>query len=82
MASYRLPKIIKKSFNNYSEEAKAELEELSKLNIMAANGSTKKQEVQVSIDKPEAIEVRIYDLSNFSKNYYFNFNRSVKKLAD
>ena len=47
---------------------------------MVANGRTKEQEVFISIDKPTVIEVRVYDLSNFSKNTYHDFNRKVKKL--
>ena len=77
---YRLPKIIKKSFENYKAEAKAELDELSKLNVMVVNGSTTKQEVTIAIDKPEAIEVRVYNLSNFSKAVYSDFNKRLKEL--
>lgn len=79
---YRLPKIIKKSFENYSSEAKSELEELSKLKVMVVNGSTTKQEVTLAIDKPEAIEVRVYNLSNFSRTVYSDFNKRTKKLIE
>ena len=72
--AYRLPKTIKKSFVNYA------VEELSKLKIMVVNGRTKEQKVFISIDKPTVIEIRVYDLSNFSKNTYHDFNRKVKKL--
>ena len=80
MASYRLPKTIKKTFENYSSEAKAELEELSKLKIMAVTGRYTEQKVFISIDKPEAIEIRIYDLGKFSINTYSDFNKRIKKL--
>lgn len=80
MKKYRLPKIIKKSFVNYKEESEKELEELSKLKVMVANGSITKQEVTISIDKPEVIEVRIYNLSNFSVATYSDFNKRIKKL--
>lgn len=78
--AYRVPRTIKKSFANYSVESERELEELSKLKLMVANGSTKEQKVYISIDKPTAIEIRIYDLSNFSINIYHDFNKKVKKL--
>lgn len=77
---YRLPKIVKKSFVNYKAESEKELEELSKLKVMVANGSITKQEVTISIDKPEAIEVRVYNLSNFSEVTYSDFNKRIKKL--
>ena len=77
---YRLPKIIKKSFVNYTAEAKAEVDELSKLKVIALNGSTTKQEITISLDKPEAIEVRVYNLSNFSKAIYSDFNKRLKEL--
>ena len=79
---YRLPKIIKKSFEDYSSEAKSELEELSKLKVIAFNGSTTKKEITISIDKPEAIEVRVYNLSNFSRTVYSDFNKRTKKLIE
>ena len=78
--AYRLPKIIKKSFVNYAVESANELKELRKLKIMVVNGRTKEQKVFISIDKPTVIEVRVYDLSNFSINTYRDFNRKVKKL--
>lgn len=77
---YRLPKIVKKSFVNYKAESEKELEELSKLKVMVANGSITKKEITISIDKPEAIEVRVYNLSNFSKVTYSDFNKRIKKL--
>ena len=49
---------------------------------MAVNGRMTEQKVYLSIEKPEAIEVVIYDLSNFSITSYSNFNRSVKELAE
>ena len=79
--AYRVPRTIKKSFENYSSESARELEELSKLKLMVANGSTKEQKVYLSIDKPTALEVRIYDLSNFSVNTYHDFNKKIKKLV-
>lgn len=78
--AYRIPRTIKKSFANYSVESEKELEELSNLKLMVANGSTKEQRVYISIDKPQVIEIRIYDLSNFSVNIYHDFNRKVKNL--
>lgn len=82
MPSYRLPKTIKITFEDYSSEAKAELKELAKLKLMVANGRMKEQKVFISIDKPEAIEIRIYDLSNFSVNVYHDFNKRIKKLLE
>ena len=79
---YRLPKIIKKSFEDYSSEAKSELEELSKLKVMVVNGSITKQEITIAIDKPEVIEVRVYNLSNFSRTVYSDFNKRTKKLIE
>lgn len=78
--AYRVPRTIKKTFVNYSSESEKELTELSKLRLMAVNGSTTEQKVYLSIDKPTIIEVRIYDLSNFSINTYHDFNKKVKKL--
>lgn len=72
---------IKKSFVNYSSESARELKELSKLKLMVSNGSTKEQAVYISIDKPTVLEVRIYDLSNFSVNTYHDFNKKVKRLV-
>ena len=77
---YRLPKIIKKSFVNYKVESEKELEELSKLKVMVSNGSTTKKEVTIAIDKPEAIEVRVYTLNNFSRAIYSDFNKRIRKL--
>ena len=77
---YRLPKIIKKSFEDYSSEAESELEELSKLKVIAFNGSTTKKEITISIDSSEAIEVRVYNLSNFSNFVYSDFNKRIRKL--
>lgn len=76
----RQVKTINKTFVKYAVESANELEELKKLNIMVANGRTKEQKVFISIDKPTVIEVRVYDLSNFSKNTYHDFNRKIKKL--
>lgn len=76
----RVPEFTKKSFVNYGSESESELIELRKLNIIAANGRTKEQKVFISIDKPTGIEVRVYDLSNFSKNTYHDFNHKIKKL--
>lgn len=73
---------VRKTFNNYTSEAEAELEELSKLKLMVANGSISKKEIQLSIDRPEAIEVRIYNLSNFSTNTYSDFNKRIKSLVE
>ena len=64
----RSVRTVRKTFNNYTSEAEAELEELSKFKLMVANGSITKKEIQLSIDRPEAIEVIIYNLSNFSTN--------------
>lgn len=73
---------VRKTFNNYTSEAEAELEELSKLKLMVANGRISKKEIQLSIDRPEAIEVRIYNLSNFSTNTYSDFNKRIKSLVE
>lgn len=78
--AYRLPKTVKRSFVNYSHESKLELEELSKLKLMVASGRYKDKKIFVSIDKPKVIEIRIYDLSNFSDSIYSDFNKRVKKL--
>ena len=78
--AYCVPKTINKSFVNYAVESESELKELRKLKIMVVNGSTKEQKVFISIDKPTVIEIRVYDLSNYSKNTYHDFNRKVKKL--
>lgn len=80
--AYRTTKIIKKSFVNYAEESVLELEELSKLKILTSTGFYSKQQIQIAIEKPEAIEVRIYDLSNWSQKIYLNFNRRIKKLYE
>ncbi len=80
--AYRIPKTIKKTFSNYAVESKAELEELSKLKILAYSGFYSKQEIQIAIEKPEVLEVRIYNLNNYSKNIYSDFNKSIKKLAE
>ena len=76
----RQVKTINKTFVKYAVESANELDELKKLNVMVANGRTKEQKVFISIDKPTVIEVRVYDLSNFSKNTYHDFNRKIKKL--
>lgn len=78
--AYRVLKTIKKSFVNYAVESANELKELSKLKIMVINGRMTEQKIFISIDKPTVIEVRVYDLSNFSKNTYHDFNRKLKKL--
>lgn len=66
-------------FNNCKESEKA-LDELSKLKLMTMAGRSKEQKVYISIEKPEVIEVRIYDLSGFSRTTYHRFNRSVRDL--
>ena len=76
----RLPKTINKTFVNYAKESATELKELKKLHIIATSGRTKEQKVFISIDKPKVIEIRVYDLSNYSRNVYNDFNRKVKKL--
>ena len=73
-------KTVKKTFVNYSNEATEEIKELSKLKILTYSGFYSKKEIQVAIDKPEAIEVRIYNLDNYSKAIYTDFNRKLKKL--
>lgn len=73
---------VRKTFNKYTSEAEAELEELSKLKLMVANGSISKKEIKLSIDRPEAIEVRIYNLSNFSTKTYSDFNKRIKSLVE
>ena len=78
--AYRVPKTIKKSFVNYAVESANELKELSKLKIIAISGRMTEQKVFISIDKPTVIEIRVYDLSNFSKNTYSDFNRKIKNL--
>ena len=77
----KVVKTINKTFVNYGSESKTELKELSKLNIMACNGRTKQQKVFISINKSEIVEVRVYDLSNYSINTYNRFNREIKKLV-
>ena len=76
----KVPKAIKKSFNNYAVEFATELKELSKFNIIALSGRYTEQKIFISIDKPTVIEVRVYDLSNFAKHVYIDFNRKLKKL--
>ena len=78
----RSVRTVRKTFNNYTSEAEAELEELSKFKLMVANGSITKKEIQLSIDRPEAIEVIIYNLSNFSTNTYSDFNKRIKSLVE
>ena len=78
--AYKVPTLIKKSFVKYSVESATELNELSKLNIIAVSGRMTEQKIFISIDKPTVIEVRVYDLSNFSINTYSDFNRKLKKL--
>lgn len=75
-----MAKTITKTFVNYSSESERELIELSNLHIKTANGKLTEKKVIISIAKATAIEVRVYDLSNFSKNTYHDFNRKVKKL--
>lgn len=75
-------KTIEKMFVEYGKESESELKELEHLKLMVANGRTKEQKVFISIDKPTVIEVRVYDLSNFSKNIYHDFNRKVKNLFE
>ena len=77
----KVVKTINKTFVNFSSESKTELKELSKLNIMTCNGRTKQQKVFISINKSEIVEVRVYDLSNYSINIYNRFNREIKKLV-
>lgn len=77
----KVVKTINKTFVNFSSESETELKELSKLNIMTCNGRTKQQKVFISINKSEIVEVRVYDLSNYSINIYNRFNREVKKLV-
>ena len=76
----KVPMTIKKTFVNYTSEAKTELEELSKLDVIAYNGRLSKQNVYITVKKAEAIEVRIYNLSNFSKNTYTDFNKKVRRM--
>lgn len=78
--AYRLPKIIKKSFVNYGVESANELKELKKLKVMAVSGRTTEQKIFISIDKPTVIEVREYDLSNYSRTIYSDFNKKLKSL--
>lgn len=69
-----------KTFEKYSSEAKTELEELSKVNIVAHTGRITEQKIYISISKPEELEVIVYDLSNFSRNTYSDFNKKIKDL--
>ena len=71
---------INKTFVNYYSESNAELKELSKSKLMATSGRTKEKKVFISINKSKIIEVRVYDLNNFSQNTYNDFNKKVKKL--
>lgn len=78
---YRIPKTIKISFENYSKESRVELDELSKLKLMVSTGYRTERKVYVSVDRPDCIEVRIYDLSNFSQNTYHDFNKKIRNLT-
>lgn len=69
-----------KTFENYSSEAKIELEKLSKVKIVACSGRITKRKIYLSIYKSEELEVIVYDLSNFSKNTYSDFNKKIKDL--
>ena len=73
--AYRIPKTIRKDLNSI-HEIRTELSELSKLKIMASSGRISKKQYFISIDKPEAIEVRIYTLSN--GEYYSAFKKAVE----
>lgn len=77
----KVPVTIKRTFEKYSKESKVELDELSKRKILTTTGKLTERKIYVSIERPGVIEVRIYDLSNFSKTLYFDFNKKVKKLA-
>ena len=74
------PKTVKKTFTKYAVESATELDKLKKLKIMAISGAYKEKRIFISIDKATVIEVRVYDLSNFSINTYSDFNKKVKKL--
>lgn len=78
--AYRVPKTVNKSFVNYAEESEVEIEKLSKSEIIAYSGSYSRQIIYVAIDKPEEILVIHYDLSNFSKAIYSDFNKRIKEL--
>ena len=74
-------KTIKKSFVNYSHESRLELKELSKLNLIVTTGRYTEKKIFISISKPGVIEIRIYDLSNFSISTYIDFNKKLKSLV-
>ena len=76
--AYRVPKAIKKDITSY-EEIESELEEISKLKIIASSGVYNELKYYISIDKPEAIEVRIYSLT--SENIYSRFEKCVEKIG-
>lgn len=77
----KVPITINKTFERYVEESTAEIEQLSKLKLLVVTGHITNRTVIVSVDKPGVIEVRVYDLSNFSNKTYCDFNRKVKKLV-
>ena len=77
----KVPVTIKKTFEKYSKESRVELTELSKRKILTTTGRLTERKIYVSIERPEVVEVRIYDLSNFGKNAYCDFNKKVKKLS-
>ena len=78
----KVPITINKTFERYVEESTAEIEQLSKLKLLVVTGYITNKTVIVSVDKPGVIEVRVYDLSNFSEAMYCDFNRKVKKLVE
>lgn len=78
----KVPITINKTFERYVKESTAEIEQLSKLKLLVVTGYITNKTVIVSVDKPGVIEVRVYDLSNFSKAMYCDFNRKVKKLVE
>lgn len=77
----KVPITINKTFERYVEESTAEIEQLSKLELLVVTGYITNRTVIVSVDKPGVIEVRVYDLSNFGNNTYLDFNRKVKNLV-
>ena len=77
--AYRIPKTIKKTFSNYAVESKAELEELSKLKILAYSGFYSKRIVKVTIKKNKKKLLLNYVFKD--KNYYLKFIRNLRKIC-
>lgn len=71
---------VEKTFERYAAESRAELYELSNSDLMTSVGSITERKIYVSLRKPGYIEVRVYDLSNFSTDLYCDFNSRIREL--